>query len=153
AGWAVDDDAAMHFARTFYKALTDGRNFLEAVGTARESTQRNFRQSNTWAAYQCYGDPDWRYRAASDGLTTPRAYSPPESVDALVLRLSHLKVRHEFDGLHDDKVREELGYLEQASPDDWKKLGAVSAGFGAVYGEIGLFADAIRWYQRALTSE
>ena len=64
AGWAVDDDAANAFATTFYGALLKGQRFIDAVAQAREVALA--RGGNTWAAYQCYGDPDWQFRA--DGL-------------------------------------------------------------------------------------
>jgi CHAT domain-containing protein len=55
AGWAVGDDDAEEFAKTFYKAMFTGKNFGEAV---KEARQKIFSPSNnTWGAYQCYGDP------------------------------------------------------------------------------------------------
>jgi CHAT domain-containing protein len=69
AGWAVDDAAAKLFATRFYEALMDRRTFAEAVGHAREQTHQKYPQSNTWAAYQCYGDPDWRYVSADDSAS------------------------------------------------------------------------------------
>ena len=60
AGWAIDDAAAKHFAEEFYKALFKGETFGDAVRLARSSTHNNYRNSNTWGAYQCYGDPFYR---------------------------------------------------------------------------------------------
>jgi hypothetical protein len=60
AGWAVDDTTANAFATTFYDAILRGRRFLDAVADAREVAQAA--GGNTWAAYQCYGDPDWIFR-------------------------------------------------------------------------------------------
>ena len=57
AGWAVDDNPANAFASTFYSALIGGCRFIDAVAQAREAARRM--GGNTWAAYQCYGDPDW----------------------------------------------------------------------------------------------
>ena len=62
AGWAVDDDAASVFAEEFYGSLLRGNRFIDAVGEAREAAYGQSPQSNTWAAYQCYGDPDWVFR-------------------------------------------------------------------------------------------
>ncbi|MET0657265.1 MAG: CHAT domain-containing protein, partial [Steroidobacteraceae bacterium] len=61
AGWAVQDDAAKLFARTFYESLLNGRSFIDAVGNARTATYQKYPDDNTWAAYQCYGDPDWTF--------------------------------------------------------------------------------------------
>jgi tetratricopeptide (TPR) repeat protein len=57
AGWAVNDVAAVVFARTFYQHMLDGRKFGEAVKEARVEARRS--GSNTWSAYQCYGNPDF----------------------------------------------------------------------------------------------
>ena len=44
----------------FYDGLLQGQRFIDAVAVAR---QKAFAfAGNTWAAYQCYGDPDWRFR-------------------------------------------------------------------------------------------
>ena len=62
AGWAVDDDAASVFAETFYGSLLRGSRFIDAVGDARKAAYERNPHVNTWAAYQCYGDPDWVFR-------------------------------------------------------------------------------------------
>lgn len=67
SGWAVDDEAASLFATTFYKkALDDGCGFGKAVRETREEVRKAFADSLTWAAYQCYGDPEFRLRASPD---------------------------------------------------------------------------------------
>lgn len=60
AGWAIDDAAAKHFAKTLYNALFKGETFGDAVRIARYSTHKNYPNSNTWGAYQCYGDPYYK---------------------------------------------------------------------------------------------
>ena len=60
AGWAVDDAAGKTFAETFYGALLDGETFGKAVAAARFETYNRHSYANTWGAYQCYGDPDFR---------------------------------------------------------------------------------------------
>ena len=57
AAWAVADDVANVFATVFYGALLQGARFIDAVARAREAAL--VRGGNTWAAYQCYGDPEW----------------------------------------------------------------------------------------------
>src|SRR5690606_3094833 len=60
AGWAVRDDAALHLARVFYTQMLRGASFGRALQEARASTFHQFPESNTWGAYQAYGDPDFR---------------------------------------------------------------------------------------------
>jgi hypothetical protein len=65
-GWAVDDKAASTFATTFYNRLLGGLTFGEAIAAARWQTWSAHQSVNTWGAYQCYGDPE--YRLAPDGV-------------------------------------------------------------------------------------
>ncbi len=57
AGWAVDDAAALYFTGIFYRAILDGNNFGDAITEARAKTFSRYPNTNTWGAYQCYGDP------------------------------------------------------------------------------------------------
>ena len=40
--------------------MLKGETFGDAVKTARRRTYDGHPGSNTWGAYQCYGDPDFR---------------------------------------------------------------------------------------------
>jgi hypothetical protein len=58
AGWAVRDGPALTFASTLYKEMIDRRQpFGEAVRRARVAVFKQDGVTNTWAAYQCYGNP------------------------------------------------------------------------------------------------
>lgn len=57
AGWAVDDAAALYFTGIFYHAMLGGYNFGDSVKEARAKTFARYPHTNTWGAYQCYGDP------------------------------------------------------------------------------------------------
>jgi hypothetical protein len=59
AGWSVDDTAAVAFAKAFYVEMLRGTGFGDAVTAARREA-RKANNSMTWAAYQCYGDPQFR---------------------------------------------------------------------------------------------
>ncbi|MCB9053426.1 MAG: CHAT domain-containing protein [Lewinellaceae bacterium] len=73
AGWAVDDAAASLFAREFYNRMLDGEYFGDAVREARAACYREFPATNTWGAYQCYGDPFYQLvkKKKSDGADVP----------------------------------------------------------------------------------
>lgn len=62
AGWAVNDEAAQEFTRIFYCNMLDGYNFGDAIFKARKYIYENFPSTNTWGAYQCYGDPFYKLR-------------------------------------------------------------------------------------------
>ena len=90
AGWQINDAAAEAFATAFYEELINGRPFGEAVTTARnECAKRGGRQ--TWAAYQCYGDPAFVLSNRKSSLS--RALSEPVSVTDLFARLETLETR------------------------------------------------------------
>lgn len=57
AGWAVNDAAAKYFAEKFYEGMLKGQTFGNAVRQARKSCFDDYPGTNTWGAYQCYGDP------------------------------------------------------------------------------------------------
>jgi len=61
AGWAVNDSAALEFAGVFYKKMFAGYNFGDAVKEARRAVYEKFGHTNTWGAYQCYGDPFYKF--------------------------------------------------------------------------------------------
>ena len=59
AGWSIGDDAAVAFARTLYERLVDGAPLRLAVAAARVAAISASPRDATWAAYQCYGDPEF----------------------------------------------------------------------------------------------
>jgi len=154
AGWAVDDAPAMDFARHFYQELKRGLRFVEAVGRAREQTWKNHPNSNTWAAYQCYGDPDWRYEPGGGGV--PRRGAPPPQVvsaAALQIELQALAVQSKYGDIDASAARTRLEQLEALYADRWGANGEVAEAFGAAHAEIGGHDEAIRWYARAVSAE
>lgn len=80
-GWAVDDDAALHFADIFYKNMLEGRTFGDAVFEARRSTYRNYAYTNTWGAYQCYGDPFYSLVSSSKAPSLKLSYTIAQEVE------------------------------------------------------------------------
>ncbi len=152
AAWEVDDDAARLFAEVFYDRFFGGSTFGGAVLQARVSTSMAFPQSNTWGAYQCYGDIEWRLTRQSDGAATTPPPDPLLSSD-LVIALEAVEVRS--DGA-DKKTVEGLiarvADLEGRFGPRWRHLGEVAGAFGQAYEVLGRKQDAIRWYRVALNA-
>lgn len=159
AGWAVDDDAASVFAATFYRALLGGRSFIDSVAQAREAAWRGAdpaqggNGNNTWAAYQCYGDPDWTFRP---GVGDAQArdpvldeYASLSSPLGLALALEKLAVESKFQNRPPARQLEHLRHLEARFGALWGGMGAVAEAFGLAYAEAGALAEAIGWYGRA----
>ncbi|MCY7315420.1 MAG: CHAT domain-containing protein, partial [Rubrivivax sp.] len=155
AGWAVDDGPAKIFADTFYRAILARRPFIDAVAQAREAAWLADRGSNTWAAYQAYGDPDWVYRkgpqdtmavAAShseqfDGIASPLGLTLALEEQAVRVRWMHADRQGQLDNVR--LLQKRFGAL-------WGGMGAVAEAFGLAYAEGGAVDDAIGWYERAL---
>jgi pimeloyl-ACP methyl ester carboxylesterase len=87
AGWAVDDAAALTFATTFYDNLLEGQYFGESVLRARRTCWEQHQSSNTWGAYQCYGDPFYRATLTGGADKGERDLSLEEEI---VLELDNL---------------------------------------------------------------
>ena len=159
AGWAVDDVSAAVFASSFYRALLAGRSFIAAVAEAREAAWRSAdplqggNGNNTWAAYQCYGDPDWTFRRAvgdaqaSDPVADE--YASLSSPLGLALALEKLAVESKYQRRSATRQLEHLRHLEARFGALWGAMGAVAEAFGLAYAEAGALPEAVGWYARA----
>jgi len=90
AAWPIDDKAAQVFAETFYRELIAGRPLGDTVTRAR-NTCAEVGGRETWAAYQCYGDPGFVLRGSR--LSLGEAVAEPVSESDLIARLDGLAVR------------------------------------------------------------
>ena len=151
AGWAVDDRAAAEFAKVFYDRLLDGESFGPAVRDARIAGHDSDRgSSNTWAAYQCYGDPGFRIRAPQP---MPSTSSRPVSASELVRALDALAVTAGDSGADRTTIGEQVRALEDLATSPWDRRGDVWTALGNAYGECGQLVDAVRAYRSALTCD
>lgn len=91
AGWAVDDNAAFDFAETFYQAMFNGDDFGSAVKRARMYCFQKYPFSNTWGAYQCYGNPQYRIRDNGIGDFGPE--TPFVHRDEILIALKNLSIK------------------------------------------------------------
>lgn len=147
AGWEVVDADAQKFAITLYDSLFAGRNLGDAVLEARKATTGN---SNTWGAYQCYGDPGFRLPKATNSS------EPASSQRSLVERVSRISntAKHDY-GQANASTREkrrlqclkELGELAK-SPQTWLD-GRAKHAFGQAYFDLGDFESALGWFYKA----
>jgi CHAT domain-containing protein len=155
AGWAVEDGPAKRFATAFYERLLAGDRFIDAVGEARRAAWEMRKAGNTWAAYQCYGDPDWRYVPPVGGDDDPARALPelwtPAGL-ALLLENEALDARHADDRSERPRRRrlQRLRALQARYQDHWGAMGAVAEAFGLAYAEAGDLDAAVDWYARAV---
>jgi hypothetical protein len=149
AGWAVDDRLSEFFAHEFYEALLCGETFGRAVLMARRRTFQQNPESNTWGAFQCYGDPDFvldpklaPVGAARDGWAF---VSRRELLEELADLGTCACSRDPIDG---EAIRVKLGKLGSAIPADWRD-GEVHAAEARVWRALGCFDQAIKSYGEA----
>ena len=72
AGWAVRDDAARTFAEVFYDGLLEGMTLGTATREARARTYERHSDSNTYGAFQVYGDPGFSLDPRTDATAETR---------------------------------------------------------------------------------
>ena len=156
AGWAVDDLAASAFATTFYDALLAGQRFIDAAALARAKAFEF--DGNTWAAYQCYGDPDWTFvrkgvRPQAVSSPRPDEFDHVGSVPALRLALETLIVQSTFQGRNAADQVGRVRSLEQR----WEKMGwppssDIADLFARAHAAAGNLPNALRWYEKAIAA-
>lgn len=162
AGWQVDDQAGLVFAQALYAGLLDdNRPFGEAVRLARVAVHQAHPGGNTWGAYQCYGDPDWRLadtrsqRGFAQQYGSGRLHGAASAMsrDELADRVLQMVA------LAGDKPRAallmQLDDLEQTLSADparqaWLEHSTLRSAFGQAYRELGDHASAVRWLQRGV---
>lgn len=158
AGWAVEDEPAALFAATLYRELLAGRRFIDAVAQAREEAWRHADGGNTWAAYQCYGDPDWVLRAETAdaqggrGDTLVEDYESLASPLGLALALEKLAVESRFQSRGAARQLDHIRHLEARFGPAWGGMGAVAEAFGVAYSEAKAFEPAVAWFARAVAA-
>jgi tetratricopeptide (TPR) repeat protein len=154
AGWAVVDTAAETFATTFYRAMLQGQPFGKAIKAARQETFSQHPNTNTWGAFQCYGDPDYRLVRQEPGGSDHRGIewaSPNEAAAALDNEVAKFKTMAGLDMTAEQKrLRTMARWLKQKK---WLVHGNVSAALGRAFGEAKALDRAIRYYQKALRAE
>ena len=116
------------------------------------------RRGNTWAAYQCYGDPEWTWRReGADAQRPPQApgdeFAGVASPVSLVLALETVAIRSQFSGATAALQLDKLRYLEAEFAPLWGGMGAVAEAFGVAYASANAIDKAIDWYRAALDAQ
>jgi len=147
AGWEVNDRAAKRFAEVFYEKMLSGDSFGEAVKGARKATHVIAPESNTWGAYQCYGDPSYRlFNQGGGNSTEQRTFVSPEEP---ILELSTLVSRAQDASERYFKVLQgRLRETIQDIPEEWNSQARVVEAIANACGELELFEEAIKYYNR-----
>ena len=146
AGWAVDDLAAKTFAKKFYEEMFQNRTFGDAVRLARGEIFLRQGGSNTWGAYQCYGDPDFSLNSGAKSMGSQRRMVAP--VELRVELYNLVQEAKTAEPKDEARLRRRLQELVAGVGQGWTDSAAMCAALGLAYGELGLFAEAVRFYDR-----
>jgi tetratricopeptide (TPR) repeat protein len=150
AGWAVDDQAAKEFARTFYTEMLAGREFGQAVRTAREEVFASFGSVNTWGAYQCYGDPGFSLTPAQRS-DEPERFAADRELRYEIRRIANSIRRTEEK--QRPRILQRLERMISTAQPSWLKSGATCAAIALAYSELGKLDDAVKYYERVLIAD
>ena len=158
AGWAVDDEPAKRFAEMLFDDLLAGMLYGDAARHARNVVAQEFRTderltTNTWGAYQCYGDPGFRLVT---GRRPKQRRMEPVSVDDLVEAVSDVEIQagdvRRTDSHHDARatlLAELDSHARVAGERGWDD-GRLWYAFGQAHYALRSFAEAVVHYERAL---
>lgn len=151
AGWAVNDRAAKEFAEVFYASMFAGDNFGDAITKARSQIYRNYPETNTWGAYQCYGDPYYKFRQSNAQYKEWRpSYTVPEEaeihLDNLLTSIETGKRSKEYNVKELETIVEEAIKADVIRP-------SITERIAMIYMELGMFKEAIAQYKSLLTQE
>lgn len=150
AGWAVADDAALRFAETFYHDMFNGETFGEAVRNARETVYKAFPKTNTWGAYQCYGDPYYKFR---DDRRTAKPFTKEFIVaEEAEIELDNLWGKLKT-GWHKEDVHSQLTAISAAVDNAGIRHAAITEKEALLYTEISDYSSALKKFQDLLKME
>jgi hypothetical protein len=154
AGWEVDDAAAKAFAETFYQQMVNGETFASAVLQARRHTFGAHPGVNTWGAYQCYGDPDYRLRLAHSEPPAREGTTRFGSVEALCVELERLTAQVSTGLAEDrDRVRNRVSALQRSCRAGWLERHArLSEAFARAFAACEDFEAAIECYRTGMSA-
>lgn len=151
AGWAVDDAAAATFSETFYRFLLAGRKFGDAVLEARKEAWRRHPGSNTWGAYQAYGDERYRLNTSESDAGAKPDYLHAGQITA---ELERLQARiGPASKAEKDRYARQLESIEVAARARFFHDAEVRERLGACWADLGDKARAIAHYRAAIAQE
>jgi CHAT domain-containing protein len=152
AGWEVNDDAAAAFGKTFYREMLAGASFGDATLKARQAAYRP--NDNTWGAFQCYGDPDYRLRRMAAQPPTSDGGDQFVGVSEAVIAAEQIRdeVNVGLERAIPEQRKRLAGIEKEAEANRWFTKAQLRAALGEARAELGDLPEAIAHYTAALSS-
>ena len=150
AGWAVDDLAALYFTDIFYHAILGGYNFGDAVKEARAKTFAKYPGTNTWGAYQCYGDPFFKLAEYKKSKGNTYKYLIAQEAEN---DLSNLLNKADSKGSQVQYLLKDIVAISTAVDAAGIRNAAITEKEACVYAECNDYENAIARFESLLTME
>ncbi|MEO6219393.1 MAG: CHAT domain-containing protein, partial [Ginsengibacter sp.] len=151
AGWAVDDAAAMEFTKIFYTNMFEGSNFGDAIQKARKAIYDNYHTvNNTWGAYQCYGDPFYKF---DNRMKQKKA--PPSFIIAQEAEIALYNLHNEMDLGHYDQndILTRLIAISQVVDKAELRNAEITGMEAFIYADMYLYDMALAKFQSVIAME
>ena len=156
AGWEVDDAAALVFATTFYERMIQyGDSFGEACKKARVDVFNKHPQTNTWGAYQCYGDPLFSFEKSTTKNPDNQEDSLPifHSPQELIIWSKNICAGSSIEEKRQKKIIKEVRSRAEYLPETWKQDASIFEAIANVFAKVGEDIQALWWYEEASRCE
>jgi len=151
AGWAVDDAAALEFAKQFYQNMFEGICFGEAVKRARKKIYEEFgSRTNTWGAFQCYGDPFFKLQNETAYTGQKNEFLISEEYEIELQNLLEQIQTNEYETEYVLSRVKEIEAITTRSATGNDRIMEVSA---CIYASLGAYEDACRCFSNLMQSE
>jgi hypothetical protein len=151
AGWAVDDAAAYDFAKLFYQFMFSGLGFGEAVKRARKKIYEDYgNRSNTWGAFQCYGDPFYTLTDLKVGASRGNELLLQEEIEIELLNLIHNLETANYDT---DEIIKRVVEIDQMVFKGSERNDTILEYLAQLYGSLNLYKESIRIYETMMKSK
>lgn len=150
AGWAVDDAAALEFADVFYRCMFEGYEFGKAVLQARKTIFEKYPYTNTWGAFQCYGDPFYKVKLSNKRSEKNRHYIITQEAENDVENLLSKAQIAYFDA---EKLLGELDSILDAVYEFDVETPELLEKIAIAYVELDEYQKAIALFKKILTYE
>jgi CHAT domain-containing protein len=151
AGWAIDDTAAYDFCEKFYDCLLNGVPFGEATKSARKLIFERYKGgTNTWGAYQCYGDPFYKLDGLGSSFRPSQKFYLMEEIE---LELFNMIYSLESKNLTHESAVNKLAVLEEALKQSNLSSDKILEYKAEVYNKLGNYGEAISLYEKLIKLE
>ena len=150
AGWAVDDSAALDFAEHFYNAMFAGDSFGDAVKKARNCCYENHPGQNTWGAYQCYGDPFYKFDIRQNSKSDITPYVIAEEA---VIDLNNLYSEMSMGNISDESIMNRVAGIATMVDNAGIRNAAVTEREAFVYAQLLKYDLALSKFDELMKTE